>query len=62
MLSKFKNYLFYLTLEEFCDLIRKKYEKWELFKGYVSIDRKGRIVDVRIPSSQRKNYLFDITI
>lgn len=33
--------------EEFCNLIRKKYDKWELFKGYVSIDRKGRIVDVR---------------
>jgi len=38
--------------EEFCNLIREKYGKWELFKGYVSIDRKGRIVDVRIPSSQ----------
>lgn len=51
--------------EEFCNLIRKKYGKWELFKGYVSIDRKGRIVDVRIPSSQlvklQKKYLFDIT-
>tara|TARA_A100001015_G_scaffold72199_2_gene80117 strand:- start:1332 stop:1883 length:552 start_codon:yes stop_codon:yes gene_type:complete len=37
---------------EFSNLIKKKYGKWELFRGYISINRKGRIVDVKIPDSE----------
>lgn len=49
--------------KEFNNLINQRYDKWELFKGYISINRKGKIVDVGIPPSEliklKNKYLFN---
>jgi hypothetical protein len=48
---------------EFINLINKNLNKWELFQGFIAINRKGKIVDVAIPPKEliklQKKYLFN---
>ena len=62
-LIKFNYNKFNILEREFTNLINKNRGKWELFKGFVAINRKGKIVDVAIPPNElikiQNKYLFN---